>query len=48
MPIYAYDAVIDPDQAACPVVGLGVTAARMPRAGTVTGADSCCSRRRAA
>ena len=24
MPIYAYDAVIDPDQAACPVVGLGV------------------------
>ncbi|WZB64637.1 hypothetical protein WJ970_11770 [Achromobacter xylosoxidans] len=40
--------MIDPDQAACPVVGLGVDHARMPRAGTVTGADSCCSRRRAA
>ena len=48
MPIYAYDAVIDPDQAACPVVGLGVDGRAHASAGTVTGADSCCSRRRAA
>ena len=48
MPIYAYDAVIDPDQAACPVVGLGVDGRAHASGWHSHRRDSCCSRRRAA